>query len=177
MSESSCISESDSKTKPYLQSESGVMSESCFSPESEEYLPREIKFLVVHCSATRCNVSFSPQQLEKCHRANGWDGTGYHFYITRDGFLHQTRPVSRPGIHAKGFNRNSIGICYEGGLNESGQPADTRTHAQRDALADVLTILQYQYPQAKILGHYQLSANMQKACPCFDAEKEYSIIL
>ena len=171
------MSESYSKTKSYLKSESDVMSESCFRPESEEYLPREIKFLVVHCSATRCNVSFTPQQLERCHRANGWDGIGYHFYITRDGFVHQTRAVSEPGIHAKGFNRNSIGICYEGGLDESGQPADTRTQVQRDALVDVLTILHYQYPRAEILGHYQLSADVHKACPCFDARKEYSIIL
>ena len=25
-----------------------------------------------------------------------------------------------------------------------------------------------------ILGHYQLSTNIRKACPCFDAEKEYA---
>ena len=120
----------------------------------ENYLPREIKLLVIHCSATRCNVSFTVEQLRQCH-------------------LHHCRPVSEPGAHVRGFNRHSIGICYEGGLDEEGRPADTRTQAQRFALLDLLTILKHQYPDAQILGHYQLSASIHKACPCFDSRKEY----
>ena len=79
----------------------------------------------------------------------------------------------RSGAHVRGFNRHSIGICYEGGLDEEGRPADTRTQAQRFALLDLLTILKHQYPDAQILGHYQLSASIHKACPCFDSRKEY----
>ncbi len=45
---------------------------------------------------------------------------------------------------------------------------------QRMALADVLSILKKQYPDAAIKGHYQLSAEIHKACPCFDAEREYA---
>lgn len=71
----------------------------------------------------------------------------------------------------RGFNRHSIGICYEGGLDKEGRPADTRTQAQRFALLDLLTILKHQYPDAQILGHYQLSASIHKACPCFDSRK------
>ena len=52
--------------------------------------------------------------------------------------------------------------------------ADTRTTAQRFALLDLLTILKHQYPEAQILGHYQLSATIHKACPCYDPRKEYS---
>ena len=122
----------------------------------ESYLPREIKLLVIHCSATR-----------------GFKDIGYHFYITRNGELHHCRPVSEPGAHVRGFNRHSIGICYEGGLDEEGRPADTRTQAQRFALLDLLTILKHQYPEAQIMGHYQLSASIHKACPCFDSRKEY----
>lgn len=71
------------------------------------------------------------------------------------------------------LNRHSIGICYEGGLDENGRPADTRTTAQRFALLDLLTILKHQYPEAQIAGHYQLSATIHKACPCYDPRKEY----
>ena len=81
--------------------------------------------------------------------------------------------VSEIGAHVRGFNRHSIGICYEGGLDENGRPADTRTTAQRFALLDLLTILKHQYPEAQILGHYQLSATIHKACPCYDPRKEY----
>ena len=121
----------------------------------ESYLPREIKLLVIHCSATRCNVPFTVEQLRQCHLQRGFKDIGYHFYITRNGELHHCRPVSEPGAHVRGFNRHSIGICYEGGLDEEGRPADTRTQAQRFALLDLLTILKHQYPEAQIMGHYQ----------------------
>ena len=101
-----------------------------FSSE-EEYVPRSIQYIVVHCSATRANIPFTEEQLLKCHLQRGFKYIGYHFYITRDGELHHCRPVSEPGAHVRGFNRHSIGICYEGGLDENGCPADTRTQAQR----------------------------------------------
>ena len=41
------------------------------------------------------------------------------YYIRKDGTVHLTRPVERIGAHVKGFNANSIGICYEGGLDLS----------------------------------------------------------
>ena len=134
---------------------------------------REVTLLVVHCSATRCNVSFPVERLRECHLQRGFRDIGYHFYITQDGVLHHCRPFSEIGAHVRGFNRHSIGICYEGGLDENGRPADTRTTAQRFALLDLLTILKHQYPEAQILGHYQLSATIHKACPCYDPRKEY----
>lgn len=55
------------------------------------------------------------------------DSTGYHFYIYRDGCILTTRPVERVGVHARGNNAHSIGICYEGGLDHYGLPKGTRT--------------------------------------------------
>lgn len=98
---------------------------------------------------------------------------GYHYYITRDGELHRCRPKDQIGVHASGWNDHSLGICYEGGLDERGLTADTRTYAQRCTLLDLLRQLRRNYPSARILGHYQLSTNIRKAFPCFDAEKEY----
>ena len=143
---------------------------------TREMLPREIKMLVIHCSATRCNVPFTVSQLEQCHRDRGFDGIGYHFYITRDGAVHATRPLERIGAHAKGFNLHSIGICYEGGLDADGKPADTRTWQQRDSMNDLVFALCKTFPEVKVLGHYQLSADIHKACPCFDAQKEYAVL-
>ena len=108
---------------------------------------------------------FTVEQLRQCHLQRGFKDIGYHFYITRDGELHHCRPISEPGAHVRGFNRHSIGICYEGGLDENGCPADTRTQAQRFALLDLLTILRHQYPEAQILGHYQLSASIHSKHP------------
>lgn len=139
----------------------------------EEYLPRRIEYLVVHCSATRVNIPFTEEQLLACHLARGFRGIGYHFYITKDGVLHETRPMSEVGAHALGFNLHSIAVCYEGGLDEMGNPADTRTPRQRETMRRVLKELKGLFPQARIVGHYQLSANVHKSCPVFDARKEY----
>ena len=140
---------------------------------AEEYFPRRIEFLVVHCSATRVNIPFTEEQLLECHLLRGFRGIGYHFYITKDGVLHETRPMSQIGAHALGFNLHSIGVCYEGGLDELGKPADTRTPQQRETLRRVLSELKSLFPQARIMGHYQLSANIHKACPCYNPMEEY----
>lgn len=139
----------------------------------EEYLSREIKLIVIHCSGTRCNVPFTPAQLEALHCANGLRSIGYHFYITRDGAVYHTRPIHKTGVHAAGFNLHSIGICYEGGLSPEGVSMDTRTTFQQMALLDILGILKKQYPGAAIKGHCQLCADTIMACPAFDVEKEY----
>ena len=135
---------------------------------------REVNLLGVHCTATRCNKDFPVSTLRASHKARGFADIGYHFYITRDGETHPCRPVHQIGAHATGWNDKSIGICYEGGLDENGRIADTRTYAQKCALLDLLRQLKTDYPKAKILGHYQLSENVRKACPCFDAATEYS---
>ena len=137
----------------------------------DEYLPREIKLLVIHCSATRCNVRFSVEQLRECHLQRGFLDIGYHFYITRDGVLHHCRPITEMGAHVRGFNRHSIGICYEGGLDADEKPKDTRTLEQKGALLALLRELKRQFPKALIVGHHDL--NPMKGCPCFDAVKEY----
>ena len=42
-----------------------------FSSE-EEYVPRSIQYIVVHCSATRANIPFTEEQLLKCHLQRGF---------------------------------------------------------------------------------------------------------
>ena len=133
---------------------------------------RRIDLMVVHCSATRCNRSFPLEAVIACHRARGFATVGYHYYITRDGTVHAGRPLYQEGAHVTGFNKHSIGICYEGGLDSQGKPADTRTSAQRDTLRKLLLRLKADYPNARIVGHRDLPG-VNKACPCFDARTEY----
>ena len=66
---------------------------------------------------------------------------------------------------ARGFK--SIGICYEGGLDKNGNPADTRTPEQKKTMEDLLYGLAIDYPDAEILGHCDLPG-VRKACPSFD---------
>lgn len=135
---------------------------------------RKIDLLIVHCSATRCNRSFSVEDLIACHRAR-FGFTGYHYYITRDGEVYQTRHENLVGAHARHYNQHSIGVCYEGGLDEKGRKADTRTEAQKASLWHLLKSLKLDYPNAKIIGHCDLPG-VSKPCPSFDAKTEYACL-
>ena len=127
-------------------------------------MSRIITLIVVHCSASRCNQRYTVEMLRKDHNARFHNqGVGYHYYIERDGQLYPTRREDEVGIHARGYNANSIGICYEGGLDENGKPADTRTPAQKAALIALLRSLKVDYPDAEIKVH--------KDCPCFSCQE------
>ena len=127
---------------------------------------RRIDLIVIHCTASRPSQSISLEQLDKMHKAHGWKCCGYHYYITRDGQLHFGRPEEMVGAHARHYNAHSIGVCYEGGLDEKGRAADTRTLAQKAALIALLRSLKMDYPDAEIVGHCELEG-VHKACPCF----------
>ena len=135
---------------------------------------RTINLIVVHCSATREDKSFTEHDLETCHRRRGFNGTGYHFYIRKNGDIKSTRPIEKVGAHCRSFNKESIGICYEGGLDAACCPKDTRTLEQRGSLLALLRELRRQFPKALIVGHHD--SNPMKECPCFSCTKEYSNI-
>lgn len=134
----------------------------------------QIRFLIIHCSATRLSQHVSMADIDRWHRQQGYRCIGYHYFITRDGTVHRGRQEHEVGAHCLGYNALSLGICYEGGLDRQGAPADTRTEAQRRALLQLLKVLKARYPSARILGHRDTGA--RKACPCFDAQSEYELL-
>ena len=58
---------------------------------------REVRLLVIHCSATRYDRDFPVEALRGAHKDRGFADIGYHYYITRDGELPRCRPESRSG--------------------------------------------------------------------------------
>ena len=74
---------------------------------------RKIDLIVIHCSATRENTDYSPEQLESDHKARGFLRAGYNFYIRKSGEVVNLRPLEQIPAHARGHNKHSIGICYE----------------------------------------------------------------
>lgn len=132
---------------------------------------RKITLIIIHCSAVRPGQTSSAEQIDRWHRQRGFQhGIGYHYVVRRDGTIECGRPEDMVGAHCKGHNAHSIGICYEGGLDERGLPADTRTPQQKATLRALLMSLRESFPHALITGH---STFARKACPCFDAAKEY----
>ena len=133
---------------------------------------RNIKELIVHCSATPEGKDYSVNTIRQWHLQRGFSDIGYHYVIYRDGSIHTGRDESIIGAHCTGHNANSIGVCYIGGCASDGKtPKDTRTTEQKQSLVKLLKELKTKYPQASIHGHRDFSS---KACPSFDATKEYS---
>ena len=135
---------------------------------------RTITLIVIHCSAVKPDQLSSAAQIDTWHRQRGFHlGIGYHYVIRRNGAIEPGRPEYMVGAHCKNHNAHSIGICYEGGLDIRGDPADTRTEAQKTAMRQLLEDLHERYPRAVIVGHHDL--NPQKACPCIpNVAREYA---
>ena len=90
-----------------------------------------------------------------------------------DGSIEALLPENVQGIHARHYNHCSLGIVYEGGLNEKGIADDTRTEAQKTSMRSLLEELTEAYPEAHIIGHCELP-HVAKDCPCFPASKFYA---
>lgn len=134
---------------------------------------RKINLIIIHCTATVEGHDYTVSTIDSWHRQRGFDCIGYHYVIYRDGTVHTGRSIYKVGAHCKGYNANSIGVCYVGGVGKDGNPKDTRTPQQRDALVNLLMRLKRQFPNAVIRGHRDFAA---KACPSFDATTEYADI-
>ena len=135
---------------------------------------RDIKYIVVHCTAT-------PQTATVSSIQNYWKNTlkwvmpGYHFMIKPDGEIIQLLEIEKISNGVKGFNSVSINISYIGGVDSQNNPIDNRTPAQKKALLDLLKLFKIAHPKAIIQGHRDFP-NVKKACPSFDAKKEYANI-
>jgi len=135
---------------------------------------RRINEIIVHCTATSEGRDYTIADITRWHKQRGFATIGYHYVVYRDGSIHVGRDVNLVGAHCTNHNSHSIGVCYVGGCQYNGlTPKDTRTDAQKKALVALLRELRRKYPQAKIHGHRDYA---NKACPSFDATREYKNI-
>jgi len=139
-----------------------------------------IERIVIHCTATRIGRDVSIEEVERWHtdpkpRGRGWSRVGYHYLIRLDGTIERGLDENVTGIHVRHHNQGSIGIVYAGGLDLNGKSTDTRTAAQKDAMARLVGALTKAYPFAEVLGHRD-HPNVAKDCPCFDAGEWWASI-
>jgi N-acetylmuramoyl-L-alanine amidase len=158
---------------------------------------RSISLLVIHCSASpngdslfRASLGTSGartpvQAIDGWHAARGFKRSaaacrrlnpglphiGYHFVIYTNGAVATGRGLDEIGAHVQGFNQKSVGICMVG--------TDRFSAAQWSALAILVGSLAGLYPEARVLGHRDLSPDQNangivekfewlKTCPGFD---------
>lgn len=135
---------------------------------------RAISEIIVHCSATPEGREHTVADIRRWHLERGFSDVGYHYVVYLDGSVHAGRSEKLAGAHCIGHNRNSIGVCYIGGVaSDCKTPEDTRTPEQKNALEALLKQLKKRYPGAAIHSHRDFAA---KSCPSFDATAEYAAL-
>jgi N-acetylmuramoyl-L-alanine amidase len=93
---------------------------------------REIKYLVVHCTATPPTATI--ESIKRYWKeVLGWNNPGYHYIINRNGEIVTINAEENISNGVAGHNRNSIHISYIGGVDEHNKPIDNRTEEQKQA--------------------------------------------
>lgn len=153
---------------------------------------RKITRIFVHCTAS-WQLTTSEASLRKEFKAKGWSKPGYHYAVFPDGRICQMLDESEVANGVKGYNQNSIHVAWIGGIDFEmidGKPTkkivsvDNRTPEQKLAIFDLLTKLKLKYRSAMIMGHRDISPDLNhngvvdpweriKDCPCLDAMVEY----
>lgn len=135
---------------------------------------KQITEIILHCSATVEGANFKAADITRWHKQRGFTTIGYNFVIDLDGTIEMGRSIMFDGAHTVGHNKNSIGICYIGGLDKrTNKPKDTRTTEQNESFKILLRLLHKMFPSATLHGHNEFA---NKACPCFDVH-DYDFIM
>ncbi|MDU2992838.1 MAG: peptidoglycan recognition family protein, partial [Clostridium sp.] len=103
------------------------------------------KYIIYHHSASS---NLSSEQIHDMHLQRGWSGIGYHFYIRKDGTIYRGRKEEMIGAHAKGRNRDSIGICLEGNFED-----ESITYKQMNSLVKLSADMIIKYNIEESEGH------------------------
>lgn len=146
----------------------------------------DVKYLIVHCSATPPDQDIGAAEIDRWHRRRGFFKVGYHYVIRRNGTIEHGRSITEIGAHAQPWNSKSVGICLIGGVRREPDadgkgdadgpkwdlvPEANYTKAQLSSLRTLLMQLRDEYfPNAEVIGHRDVPG-VRKACPCFNIKK------
>ena len=134
---------------------------------------RDIKRIILHCTATKEGAHVDVDTIRKWHLARNFSDIGYHYVIYLDGSINLGRNVFTQGAHTRGENEDSIGIAYVGGLDENGKPKDTMLVQQEISFMRLVESLSVTFGELELHGHNEYS---NKACPSFDVQAKYKFL-
>lgn len=143
---------------------------------------KKTDLIVVHCSATKSHTDIGVHEIDMWHKQKGWNGIGYHYVIRRNGNVEHGRNKDAVGAHVQGHNASSVGVCMVGGVGEDLRGQDNFTDDQYESLEVLLRELKGMYPNCKIVGHRDLSPDLNKdgvitknewfkECPSFEVKE------
>jgi len=124
---------------------------------------RRVHSVFIHCSASSYDHHDNPETIDQWHKARGWSGIGYHYFISSTGEIFECRSIEKVPAAQRGHNRGSIAICCHG-LKE-----DDFTPPQMEALKRLCLDLDNAYEgRLRFRGHCEVS---NKSCPVFNYKK------
>lgn len=139
---------------------------------------RTIKFIIVHCAASRQDVTAAtvakwhtdpPRYVNGVNKGgNGWSAIGYHHVVRQTGQIEVGRPITRPGAHVRGHNADSIAICLSGGFGGVFDYTDEQLLSLELLVGGYLK----KFPGAQVKGHNDFTNS--KTCPNFDVGQWWS---
>lgn len=138
---------------------------------------RPFEYIAIHCSATKEGQDVKAKTISEWHKARGFNEIGYNFVVDLDGTIEIGRALNKVGAHVTGYNTKAVGICYVGGLDSVGKAKDTRTPAQKEAIEWLVKTLAMRIKTIRFVQGHKDFPDVNKACPCFDARKEYSHLI
>lgn len=121
---------------------------------------RKITKIIVHCSDSPHSHHDDIAVIDQWHKARGWRGVGYHYFIQANGNVQKGRAESQAGAHTAGHNHDSIGICLHGRLDFTKH----QFHALKTLLYDLMK--KYELYTTDVYGHRDFEK--RKTCPNFD---------
>ena len=123
---------------------------------------RAIDHIVIHHSASP--LSTTAADIDRWHRAKGWDGAGYHFIVDREGHVTWSRDPGKTGAHVRKHNLRSLGICLVG----DNTTLDQRwVEPQITALKVLASLCTSRFTDAVLLGHRDMPDTATE-CPGLD---------
>lgn len=126
---------------------------------------RSIKSIIIHCTASPDYRDIGYKEIKDWHvNGNGWSDIGYHYVVRRNGEIEKGRPDRLPGAHARGANRDSIGVVWVG--------TNQIDPNQEKALLSLIHYLmgKYNVKIENVLGHRE-AVKTDKTCPNLNMDR------
>jgi len=130
---------------------------------------RDVDKIIVHWTETHTNRNIGSEEIDKWQ-----EGIVYNLIIRRDGSIQRGLPFSKNGNHAPGYDENSLGVCFVGGINApTGTPdyenfisAASLTRSQLNSFDHICKAFYAYYPGGTITGHNEVDETQED--PGFD---------